>query len=204
MGFAATVIAVGLLATSQPARAQEEGGASAERKPRPLSLEQLQNAEYHLPLLGDAETRIRLHGGRGSLKFGEGATQQVHAGLAGDLVAFGDLDGDAATDAAVAVFIDPGGSGMFIHLLAMQNNDGTPVQAGREFLGDRVRVQSLSISGGRIFVTMLIHGPGDGLCCPSMQATRAFALHRPRLVPSQLRANESPLPGETLATGTNP
>ena len=100
---------------------------------------------------------------------------------------------------AVVVFMDPGGSGTFIHLLAIHDREGTPVQAGREFLGDRVRVQNLSISGGRIFVTMLAHGPGDGLCCPSVQIRRAFTPHGRRLVPSQLLVVESPLPGERVA-----
>ena len=199
--FVAAVIAVGLHVAAQPARAQEEGAASTERELPPLSLEQLRNAQYHLPLLGDEETPIRFHGGRGSVKHGEGATQQVRAGLAGDLVAHGDLDGDAVADAAVAVFIDPGGSGTFIHLLALQDRDGTPVQAGREFLGDRVRVQGLTIWGGRIFVTALAHGPGDGLCCPSIEVTRAFTLRGPGLVPSQLLVVESPRPGEAVATG---
>ena len=208
-GVATAVIAVGLLAAALPACAQEEGAPPTDREPRPLSLKQLQNAQYRLPLLGDEETSIRFHGGQGSIKYGEGATERVQAGLVGDLVAHGDLDGDAVADAAAVVFIDPGGSGTFIHLLAMRNRAGTPVQAGREFLGDRVRVQSLAIWGGRIFVTMLAHGPGDGLCCPSIEITRAFTyrptgrrpLRRPRLVPSQLIMIESPLPGERVATG---
>ena len=200
-GLVPTVIAVWLLAASLPARAQEEGAPPTEREPRPLSLEQLQNAQFHLPLLGDEKTPIRFHGGRGSIKYGDGATEQVHAGLVGDLVAFGDLDGDQVADAAVVIFIDPGGSGTFIHMLAMQNREGAPVQAGREFLGDRVRVQSLTISGGRIFVTMLAHGPDDGLCCPSTGISRAFTLQGRRLVPSQLLVIESPLPGEKVATG---
>ena len=208
-GVATAVIAVGLLAAALPACAQEEGAPPTDRELRPLSLKQLQNAQYRLPLLGDEETPIRFHGGQGSIKYGEGATERVQAGLVGDLVAHGDLDGDAVPDAAAVVFIDRGGSGTFIHLLAMRNRDGTPVQAGRAVLGDRVRVHSLAISGGRIYVTMLAHGPGDGLCCPSVEVTRAFTyrptgrrpLRGPRLVPSQLMMIESPLPGERVATG---
>ena len=69
--------------------------------------------------------------------------------------------------------------------------------------------QSLTISGGRIVVTMLAHGPGDGLCCPSTEISRAFTyrptgrhpLHGRRLVPAPQLVIESPLPGETVATG---
>lgn len=153
---------------------------------RRMTLEQLQDGRYRLPLRGDQETSIRFDGGRGSIKYGEGATEQVDAGLMDDLVAFGDLDGDLIADAAVVVFADPGGSGTFIHLLAMRDRYGTPVQAARLFLGDRIRVQGITIVRGRIFVTMLAHGPGDGLCCPSVEISRAFTLQGSRLVPSQL------------------
>ena len=76
-----------------------------------------------------------------------------------------------------------------------------PFRRGREFLGDRVRVKSLIISGGHIIVTMDAHGPDDGLCCPSIQISRAFTLHGSRLVPTQALVIASPLPGQTVATG---
>ncbi len=179
-----SLVFVGLMALAQPARARSEAAAPADRELRLLTLEQLRDAEYHLPLLGDEETPIRFHQGRGSLTFGPGATEQVHAGLAGGLAAFGDLDGDRVADAAVVVFIDPGGSGTFIHLLAMHDRAGAPVQAARAFLGDRVRVERLAIRGGRIFVTMVAHGPDEPMCCPATRVRRAFTLRGRRLVPS--------------------
>lgn len=181
-GVAPALFAVGLLAAAPPAHAEEEAGAPAGGELRRLALEQLLDGQYHLPLLGDEETPIRFHRGRGSITYGAGATERVHAGLVDDLAAFGDLDGDRIADAAVVVFIDPGGSGTFIHLLAMRDRDGTPVQAGRAFIGDRVRVESLTIRDGRIFVSMVAHGPGDPMCCPSTRMRRAFTLHRRRLL----------------------
>ena len=210
-GFVALTCAVGLFAAATPAQAQERGSQAvpAEGGLRRLTLEQLRDGRYRLPLRGDEEVPIRFHEGQGAVKYDEGATQQVRAGLAGDLVAFGDLNGDPATDAAVVVFVDPGGSGTFIHLLAILDYQGTPVQAARVFLGDRVRVQRLAIWRGRILLTVLAHGPDDGLCCPSTEIIRAFtyrttgrqALHGGRLEPSQLLVLESPLPGESVAAG---
>ncbi len=185
-GLAPLFLAVGLLVASQPARAQEERTAPADRELRRLTLEQLRNGQYYLPQLGDQETPIRFHRGQGSITFGAGATERVHAGLVGDLVAFGDLDGDNVADAAVVVFIDPGGSGTFIHLLAMHDREGAPVQAGRVFLGDRVRVERLIIRGGHIFVTMIAHGPGEPMCCPATRTHRAFTLRGRRLAPIQV------------------
>ena len=200
-GFAPAVLTVVLLVVSPPAGAQQQATAPTNGELRRLTVEQLRGSQYHLPLFGDEETPIRFRGGQGSIRYGTGATERVQAGLVDELVAFGDLDGDAVADAAVVVFINTGGSGTFIHLLAIHDHGGTPVQAGRTFLGDRVRVERLTISGGHIFVTMLAHGPGDGLCCPSLEAGRAFTLRGGRLLPVRALAVASPLPGETVATG---
>ena len=195
----AVVLCVGVAPTHAQDRVQQ--GPHGDGQLLRVTLEQLRNGSYRLPLRGDEEIPIRFHQGRGTARYGDGATERVLAGLLRDLVAFGDLDGDQLADAAVVVFIDPGGSGTFIHLLAMRDRYGTPVQAAREVLGDRVRVHGLTISRGRIVVTMLAHGPGDGLCCPSVEVRRAFTLQGSRLVPSQLLAVESPLPGEKVASG---
>ena len=166
-----------------------------------LTLEQLRNAEFHLPLLGDENTPIQFTDGEGQIAFGEGATERVYAGLVNDTVAFGDLDGDGIADAAVVIFTSGGGSGTFKHLIAVLDRDGAPVQAARAFLGDRVRVESMTISSGEIVATMLAHRRSDGLCCPTLNVTRAFALRGDQLVPRQALVIESPLPGETVASG---
>ena len=147
-GFALAVLTLGSLVVSAQAWAQQHTTAPADDEPRRLTLEQLRDGEYRLPLLGDEETPIRFRGGQGSIRYGVGATERVEAGLVGDLLAFGDLDGDDVADAAVVAFVNTGGSGTFIHLIAVRDREGTPVQAGRQFLGDRVRVKSLAVSGG--------------------------------------------------------
>lgn len=200
-GFGPAVLTVVLLVITPPAWTQHHAAAPTDGELRRLTVEQLRDGQYLLPLIGDEETPIRFRGGRGSIRYGTGATERVQAGLVDELVAFGDLDGDAVADAAVVVFVNTGGSGTFIHLLAMHDRDGTPVQAGREFLGDRVRVERLGVSGGHVFVTMLAHGPGDGLCCPSIEIGRAFALHEGRLATTRALAIAAPLPGEKVATG---
>ena len=194
------MLTLGSLVVSAQGWAQQHTTAPAD-EPLRLTLEQLRDGLYHLPLLGDEETPIRFRGGQRSIRYGVGATERVEAGLVGDLAAFGDLDGDDVADAAVVAFVNTGGSGTFIHVLALRDREGTPVQAGRQFLGDRVRVKSIAISGGHIFVTMDAHGPDDGLCCPSIETSRAFTLRGRRLVPTRALVIASPLPGETVATG---
>ncbi len=168
---------------------------------RRLSLAQLLNGEYRLPLL-DQEDPVRFEDGRVTIESeGGGATEAVHAGLVDGAAAFGDLDGDGIADAAAPVFIDYGGTGTFVSLVALLDRDGIPVQAARAFLGDRVQVERLSIARGDVFVTMLTHGPDDGLCCPSLYRTRTFRLHGDRLVPGRPLVVESPLPGAAVASG---
>ena len=166
-----------------------------------LTLEQLRNAEYHLPLLGDENTPIQFTNGEGQIVFGEGATERVSAGIVNDTVAFGDLDGDGIADAAVVVFTSGGGSGTFIHLVAVLDRDGAPAQAAWAFLGDRVPVENLTIASGQIVAQMVVHRLSDGLCCPTLGITRTFSLRDDQLIPQQALVIESPLPGETVASG---
>ena len=93
-----------------------EAPAAAPMVTQRLTLEQLRNAEYFLPLLGDEDTPIRFEDGEGSIAYGEGATERDYAGIDGDAVAFGDLDGDGFADAAVVVFTSGGGSGTFKYI----------------------------------------------------------------------------------------
>ena len=166
-----------------------------------LTLEQLRNAEYLLPLLGEEDTAIQLEDGEGSIAYGEGATERDYAGIDGDAVAFGDLDGDGIADAAVVLFTSGGGSGTFKYLVAVLDRDGEPVQAARAYLGDRAPVRSLTIAGGRIVAETVTHRSGDGLCCPTLEITRDFALRGGELAERRALVIESPLPGETVAGG---
>lgn len=166
-----------------------------------LTLDRLRNAEYRLPLLGDQDTPIRLVDGMGTLVYGQGATERETVGLIDHAVAFGDLDGDGNADAAVVVYTSGGGSGAFIYLMAVLDRDGAPSQAARAYLGDRVPVRNLAIVGGEIVAHTVTHRPTDGLCCPTLEITRTFGLESDQLVPRQALVIESPLPGETVASG---
>ena len=165
-----------------------------------LTLEQLRNAEYRLPLLGDEDLPIQFTDGEGQI--GETRYDRVYAGLVDDTVAFGDLDGDGNADAVIVVYISGGGSGTFIHLVAMLDRDGAPQPAAWVYLGDRTPVLSLTITSGQIVAQTVTHRPSDGLCCPTLRMTRVFALRGGQLVPHQALTIESPLPGSTISSGT--
>jgi hypothetical protein len=95
--------------------------------------------------------------------------------------AFGDLNGDGREDAAVILAQDLGGSGTFMTLAAVLSDQGIPrYQAGTN-LGDRVKVEAVSIKGGVILVTLVGHGPDDPMCCPTQKVTRSFRLEGNKL-----------------------
>ena len=166
-----------------------------------LTLEQLRNAEYQLPLLGEENTPIQLEDGEGSIAYGEGATERDYAGIDNGTVAFGDLDGDGIADAAVVLFTSGGGSGTFKYLVAVLDRDGEPEQAARVYLGDRAPVRSLRITSGRIVAETVTHRSSDGLCCPTLGITRDFALRDGELAERRALVIETPLAGETVAGG---
>lgn len=152
------------------------------------TVQYLRSAEYRLPLARDQETRIRLVDGEYRSE-----PDRVWAGLLSDVVAVGDLDGDGVADAAAVVHLNTGGSGTFIYLMLLVSRRGQLVQVGREFLGDRVRVQSVGIAGNALVrVEMIAHGPGEPLCCPTQRVVRQFWLRI--LVESPTPFEESALP----------
>ncbi len=143
------------------------------------AVQQLLNAEYVFLLVDpqdrrEKETRIRLVDGEYTLS-SDSPPQRISVGLLSDHVATGDLNGDTVPDAVAPLFLHTGGSGRFMFLAAMIDRDGTLVQAGREYLGDRIRLNSITIaSNGTITVDMIAHGPNDPLCCPTQRTVKEF------------------------------
>ena len=89
------------------------------------------------------------------------------------------------------------------YLIAVLDRDGAPVAGGAlPSIGDRVPVQSLTIASGNIVAETVAHRPSDGLCCPTAGNHPSFcAAEADQLVPRQALVIESPLPGETVASG---
>jgi hypothetical protein len=142
-----------------------------------LTTTQLKNATYLVQ-----GQRIKL--GNGSY---QGGTLKEANFLAVDFdkAALGDLNNDGIKDAAVIYSYNGGGSGSFVVMAAMMNQNGNPVQVAAVELGDRVEVRSISIKAGKIILKMLVHGPHDGLAQPTVKQTRKYVLAGSKLVPSR-------------------
>lgn len=91
-------------------------------------------------------------------------------------IAYGDLDGDGLEDAAVLLAVNGGGTGVFVHLAAMLNQGGQPVQAGEVFIDDRPRINALAIRDGLIHLEAVIHGPEDPMVSPTLRVNMTYRL----------------------------
>ena len=99
-----------------------------------------------------------------------------------DKIAFGDLNEDGREDVAIILNSHGGGSGSFYELVVIINDSGEPSYVSCQALGDRVIINSVVIQSGIINLDMVVHGPNDGLCCPSIEKTVKYELSENQLV----------------------
>ncbi len=144
-----------------------------------LSLDQLKNASYD----GIYDQPVTLVDGYYEGEpFVEGGASRPTVTFVGDLVAYGDLNGDGVEDAAVLLAESSGGSGTFTYLAAVVNQDGQPVNAGTVLLGDRTQIKSLAIQNGQIVMEIVTQGPDDPMCCPTLKVRKTYSLQDGQLV----------------------
>jgi hypothetical protein len=151
-----------------------------------LTIEQVLNAEY---------TIQRFDGATLVYPFVDGAYQQgsdpalvdyvsIHL-VAVELdqqVVFGDLNGDGADDAAVILAENYGGSGVFVSVAAVVNENGQPRHAASFGIGDRPSIQAIRIQEGGIFLDAVVQGADDPACCPTQAVTRTLKLFGSQLM----------------------
>lgn len=148
-----------------------------------LTEEALRNATYQHEFPKDGQAQLQDGKYEEAI---EGSASKIHIALL-DPVAFGDLNGDGIWDAAVILEASRGGSGTFRTLEAVINADGEPLHVASVFLGDRVQFEELMVADQYIRVQILIHGDGDGMCCPTLRVVRFYQLDDNEL---QLRHEE--------------
>ncbi|MBI5396244.1 MAG: hypothetical protein HZA91_13190 [Verrucomicrobia bacterium] len=142
-----------------------------------LTLQQVQNTGYDSEWPANRRARLRNGAYREPYTFG---SNELVIWLS-QKVAFGELNGDGAGDAAVVLIADPGGSGTFFNLAVVLNESGQPRHVASTPLGDRVKIESLAITDRKIIVGMLVRGPGDPKDNPTLRVSRVFTFHTGRL-----------------------
>ncbi len=157
------------------ARRGDGGGAQAPPESAAAEFAQtLPNATYRSAYV--AAGAVQLSAGRY-----ESADPPVVVTLLEPL-ALGDLNGDGADDAAVILATNTDGSGVFVDLAAVINDGGSPRNVAVAFLGDRIRVEGVAIEEGEIELRVIMHGPDEPLCCPTVRAIRRFRLQAGGLI----------------------
>jgi hypothetical protein len=97
-------------------------------------------------------------------------------------IALGYLSNNQTKDAAVIYGYNTGGSGFFVVLCAVINDQGKPKNTALIDLEDRVKINSLSIQSGKIIIDMVTHGPNDPACCPTVRKIATYTLIGNKLV----------------------
>lgn len=134
-----------------------------------LTVELLQNSTYSVPPYQRVVnlTNGQYEGGTGNDYLKVSLLPQV---------AFGDLNGDGTTDAAILLASNGGGSGTFVSLIAILDQNGSLVQvSSSDFIDDRPVIESLAIQDSRIILKGLIHGPNDTQVAPTLAVTQTYS-----------------------------
>lgn len=89
-------------------------------------------------------------------------------------IVYGDVTGDGQPDALVPLRTLTGASSTLNHLALVTVHDGKPVNVSSLPLGDRIGLQSVTITRGEINVEMIVHAPDDPQCCPTLRVIRHY------------------------------
>lgn len=172
-----------------------------------LTPEQLHNFSYALPF---SQQIVQLVDG----KYESVSGADVLRVFLSDIQAMGDLNGDGLEDAAVILAENTGGSGTFLSLVVVLNQNGTPIQAGFAQLGDRVKIDSMVIEDQKILMDEVVHTPNDPLCCPTQPYRASYVLTASNLMLTHVSTKttdgslrdltiESPVNGALVSTSVD-
>lgn len=141
----------------------------------PLTSEMIENMEYTLQDLNGNNRAYHLTDGSFQSSADSAPLEFVSVVL-GEQIVFGDLNGDGADDAAATIAVNYGGTGVFVSVAAVVNENGKPRHAASWLIDDRPQVNDLKVQNGTIFVDAVIHGPNDPGCCPAQPITQTYRL----------------------------
>jgi heat shock protein HslJ len=108
--------------------------------------------------------------------YSEDSASRPRVGLVEDIHFTGDLDGDGKNEAVAFLWQNTGGTGNYIHIAVMSNENGTVRNRATALAGDRVKLIGGEISDGTVVLEVLQGGETDAMCCPTMLATRRWTL----------------------------
>jgi hypothetical protein len=148
--------------------------------PLVLSLESLENGRYQV--LGEFDVTLS-DGTYTDADFDPAQTgSSVHDTFMAPSRGFGDMNDDGSEDAVIVLATNTGGSGTFIEIVLVLNDNGDPQPVPGYQVGDREPVHTLTIEDGILTTDVTIHADSDPLCCPSIEETWHLKLENGALV----------------------
>lgn len=87
-----------------------------------------------------------------------------------------DLDENMTDEAVLVLATSPMGSGVFYELITLisDTEDDFIRQGQNILLGDRIKINAMSVNQGQINLDMTVHQPHDPSCCPTKKVTKKF------------------------------
>lgn len=112
---------------------------------------------------------------------GESCASCIEKASMGEIV-LGGLSNSGDKDAVSIIYNETGGSGTYVYLNLYVNKNGQMAQSGYPIsLGDRVKVEKITIKNKNIILDMITHGKGEPLCCPTTKEIRIFKIESGKL-----------------------
>ena len=139
--------------------------------------EALQNATYKIE--GVAGGTVTLTNGEYHAPAAPGSASETIVTLA-DTVVVGTLSGQPA--AAVVLTSSGGVSGTFYYLAVVRDVGGKPVNVATALLGDRVKINGVSITNNQVVVDLVTQGPNDPMTSPTLHQVWKYELQGNTLV----------------------
>jgi heat shock protein HslJ len=143
-----------------------------------ITVTRLKDTTYQSDWTGDKSAPLT--GGAYVEEMVPGAASKIEVRL-GNRMGFG-FTADGKPLAAVILTTNSGGSGTFVDLAVVVDEDGALVNRAVAALGDRTRIDSLGVAGGKVIVEMVTHGPDDPMCCPTQVVRNVYSFSGDTLV----------------------
>lgn len=129
---------------------------------------------------------ITLTNGKSEVEAAPGSASKRVTTLLKDKTASGDITGDGKTDTAVILVDQPGGSGSFYYLAVLPGPaTDKPKSLDAVLLGDRISVDKVTVTSGKITVEYLDRKKGEPMATPpSVKVTKTFTVKDGTLAPT--------------------
>lgn len=142
-----------------------------------LDISQLMNVEVPKSI-GLSGIVSNLTNGKFSAKNPDGASVlEVSLNTASTSYSYGDLNGDGKNDVAVTYDWSAGGSGHFTTLAVYVDNNGVAKFVDTATLGDRIKLEGVTIANKTIRIDIITQGPNEGMCCGTLREVRFYNLN---------------------------